>query len=331
MKQYFLAFFCAIITIQTASAQTFPLNQSTNPIEITADNYLEWNRAAKTFTATGNAKAAQGDVTIESKTLTADYIEGTKKKGMEINEFRATGNVIITSAQNKAYGENAKYNIPKSYAEMTGDNLRLTSPDQTLTANERFEYWVNEGRLIAVNNVKVTRPKTDGSGSDTIESDTMIATLQDKNGKREIETLEAKNNVIITTPTEQITGDYAIYRATPNMVEMTGKIKITRGPNILTGTRATVDLNTNISKIYGGASGTNRVRGVFYPGSEKGETQPQPFTPKKPETPINKTQQAQPVDLIKKSQPTQQPFQSPTQKEDKPSIEILLPPKENTP
>ncbi len=250
----------------SAFAQT-PTNQ---PVEITADNHFEWRRAEKLFIAEGNAKAMQGDSSIEAQVLRANYIEGKNGKGMEINELGANGSVILRSKDNTAYGDYATFDLIKGYAELTGQDLRMVSPEQTLTAKDRFEYWVNEGRLIATGNAKVVRPKANAEGNDTLESDTIIATLRDNaNGQREIETLEAKGNVVITTRQEVATGSYAIYRASTNKVELQGDVKITRGPNILTGTKAEVDLNTNISKIFGSPNSNGRVRGVFYPGSEK--------------------------------------------------------------
>jgi lipopolysaccharide export system protein LptA len=91
-----------------------------------------------------------------------------------------------------------------------------------------------------------------------------------KQGRRELDTLEATGNVIIKTGAETVTGSYGIYRAATNKAELTGGVTIKRGENILQGARAEVDLNTNTSRMFGGAGGQQgRVRGVFYPGSEK--------------------------------------------------------------
>jgi lipopolysaccharide export system protein LptA len=47
-------------------------------------------------------------------------------------------------------------------------------------------------------------------------------------------------------------------------------VKIHRGPNTLEGEKAEVDMNTNISRIIGNPAAGQRVRGVFYPGTDKG-------------------------------------------------------------
>lgn len=258
--------FLLLLTPLTANAQ------STQPVEITAQNHLEWNRTDQTFLATGNVQATQGTTSITTETLRANYAQGTDGKGLEISDLNATGAVIIKSDNNTLYGDHAIYDVTKSYAKMTGKNLRMIAPNQTLTARDRFEYWTQQGRIEATGNVIITRPKRGGSGKDTIRANKIIAKLKrNAAGKNQINIIEATGNVTITTPLETVTGTYGIYRAAPNTIELTGGVKITRGPNTLQGDRATVNLNTNISKIFGGATaGTEdgRVRGVFYPGSQ---------------------------------------------------------------
>ena len=262
----FLLLLALLLTPLTASAQ------STQPIEITAQKHLEWNRSDQTFIAAGNVQATQGTTSINTATLRANYAQGTDGKGLEISILNAIGNVVIKSDNNTIYGDQATYDVTKSYAKMTGKNLRMTAPDQTLTAQDRFEYWTQKGRIEATGNVIVTRPKTGGSGKDTIRANKIIAKLKrNAAGKNTLNTIEATGNVTITTPLETVTGTYGIYRTASNTIELTGGVKITRGLNVLQGDRATVNLNTNISKIFGGAAaGTQdgRVRGVFYPGSQ---------------------------------------------------------------
>ena len=240
------------------------------PMELTADGYLEWQRGQQRFVAKDNVKAIQGDTTITANMMSAVYSEKSGQTGMALKDVTATGNVIVTAKDARASGDKAVYNMNTSYAEMTGATLKLSTPDQTLTAQERFEYWVDEGRLVAKGNVIVTRPKPNGAGEDTLSADQLTAILKtDANGKRIIDTITATGRVIIKTPTETITGSKGTYRASSNTAELTGGVTIKRGPNILQGSRATVDMKTSISKIYGGQaspSGEGRVRAVFYPG-----------------------------------------------------------------
>ncbi len=240
---------------------------SNEPLEITADNSLEWHRESNVFIARGKAKAAQGDVSIAAETLAADYRD-KEGSGVDIWKVTADTDVVITSADSKAFGGHAVYNLDEGLATLTEGDLALVSGNQTVTARDRFEYWTEEGKLIAIGRAKMTQLKEE-SGEDTLEADLITAFLHDDaEGKREIETLEAEGRVIITSPQEIITGDYAIYRKASNTAEIKGNVVIQRGPNTLEGERAEVDLNTNISRMFGSEGEGGRIRGVFYPGSQ---------------------------------------------------------------
>lgn len=274
MAEYLLKITAAIALLMPVSGNALAQDKADPPIEITADGTLEWHRNDKKFIADKNAMAKQGDISIKASKLTALYREN-KDSDFEIYNMRALENVIISNNETNAYGDLAVYEVDKELATMTGQDLKIVSPDQTLTAEDKFEYFVVKGELIAHGNAKVTRPKPEG-GVDTLEAARVYALFENNDkGERVLKTMEAHDNVVITTPTEVITGDYGIYHASTNLAELKGRVTIKRGPNTLEGERAEVDLNTNISTLFGnGTSGDNakgRVRGVFYPGSEKSE------------------------------------------------------------
>ena len=104
------------------------------PIEITADQSLEWDRGNETFYARGKAQATQGDTAISADTLTANYRSGKNGAGLDIWQFTADNNVTLISGATKAYGDKATYNLDSASATLTGQNLRLDAPDQTITA-----------------------------------------------------------------------------------------------------------------------------------------------------------------------------------------------------
>lgn len=248
--------------------------QGNAPIEITADKTLEWLRAKSQYVADGNAVVKQGDTTIKADRITADYRD-SKKSSTDIYRMTGTGNVSIEDKGNTATGDKLVYELDSGIATMTGKALTMFSPEQTLTATEKFEYDVNAGKLTAFGDGKVVR------GTDILEAETITAFLTGgKDGKNTLDRLEATQNVRITTPTETLTGSKGVYNAKSNTAIITGNVKITRDKNVLTGERAEVDLNTDISRLFGssiedGQTG-GRVRGVFYPeGSspDAGKTQ----------------------------------------------------------
>jgi lipopolysaccharide export system protein LptA len=264
MKIKFLGILFSFITI-IFSAQSSATEDISNqqPLEITADKTLEWHRNANKYIARGNVEVKQGNVRIEAETITADYRE-TSTSSFDIYNLSAESNVRISSLEATAKGDKAIYNVDQGLAVMTGENLVMESPEQTVKARDNFEYYVLDGKLIANGNVIVIRQE------DTITSDQMVAKFKENSaGKRELERLEAFGNVTIKTPTETLTGDNGYYEAISNTAKINGNVKITRGSNVLEGETAEVNLTTNISKMFGSPSQGGRVRGVFYPEEDK--------------------------------------------------------------
>lgn len=286
VRYFVVALVLVFLSFVHSQVQAQEIN-SQEPLEITAENYLEWDRKAKTFTADKKAQAKQGDTILRAQQLIAHYQDNTNTKtpsqklenvrnsdeennpeasnsDFKIWQVTASQDVEIYTHESTAFGQEAIYNLDKGYAVMKGDNLKLVSPDQIVSAKESFEYWVLEGKLVAHKDAMVIR------GEDTLQADTIAAIFEDnEKGERVLKTVEATGNVIITTPKEKLTGNYAVYRSETNKAKVTGAVKISRGPNVLEGERAEVDLSTNISTIYGSSSSQGRVRGVFYPSSEK--------------------------------------------------------------
>lgn len=258
----------SILCVLTTHTQTHAQELSSNsdaPLEITADKTLEWDRANRIFTANGNAQARQGDLEVSANTLKATYNEA-KGNNLDIEQVEALGNVQLHSRDNTAYGDKAVYNLKEEYAVLTGENLRMEAPNQKITAEERFEYWVAKGKVNAIGNPVIVQTNEKGE-TNTLKADIFTATVKENAaGKTIFHTLEARGNVIITTPSETLTGTYGIYNAQTNTAEVSGGVRLKRGPNILEGEKAQVNLNTSISKLIGSGTSSGRVRGVFYPG-----------------------------------------------------------------
>lgn len=236
MIMRYLYMFLLLAFSAPAMAQTNTEKQK--PLEITADQTLEWHRNDKKYVARGKAEAKQGLTSINADTLTADYRESAKSN-FDIYRMTAEKDVVIISQGNQAFGDKAVYELDTGIATMTGDDLRMTAPDQTITARDKFEYGVTEGRLSAYGDVIILR------GEDKIQADKASAFFTQAEqtsgstspmGSRKLERFEGEGHVIVTTPTEILSGDKGVYRADTNTAEVTGNVKITRGPNVLEGT-----------------------------------------------------------------------------------------------
>lgn len=299
MKRFL--FLAALLASSAAFAQSQAPANNGQPIEITADKSVEWLRNQQQYVARENVIVTQGNMKIFADLLTADYRDGAQSS-MEIWQLTAEGNVRIADETNTAYGDKGVYDVTQGIATLTGKDLKLVSPDQTVTATDRMEYHANTREAKAIGNAKVVRPKDTLSANiitaffkadtTTPEHDAAKTPASPLGGGSNLDRLEADGNVVIKTPSETLHGQRAIYRADTNTAELTGNVKIERGPNILEGNRAEVDLDTNISKLFGSEKEGGRVRGVFFPGSEKKPEQeskpapsPVPAPQPTPETP----------------------------------------------
>jgi len=249
---------------------------SEEPIEITALKSVEWLRDQKQYVAREDVVVRQGALTIQTDLLTADYKEGDQSS-MQIYKLTATGHVRIENEGNIATGDVAIYDVETGVAQLTGQDLKITSPDQVVTAKERMEYAPRTRTAKAIGDAVVIR------GEDRLAAQTIIAVFKDKSTAKtaqpgssapvgNLERLEAQGNVVITTPQEVLKGNRGVYNADTNKAELSGDVTITRGPNILEGERAEIDLSTNISRMFASDTSDGRVRGVFYPGSAPRQT-----------------------------------------------------------
>ena len=258
---------CVLFASCLFSAHVSMAQTSDAPIEITADKTLEWHRGKNQYVANGNAAVKQGTTTIRGASITADYRKG-ETSDTEIYRMTAKDAVSIEDSNGNATGDLLVYEVDSGIATMTGKSLKMTSPEQTVTATDKFEYHMNTGRLNAIGNAKVI------SGEHTLTAHQVSAFIgKEKTGKQSVDKMEATGRVKIVTPDETLTGDRATYDAKNRKAIVVGNVKILRGQNELTGERAEVDLATNISKLFGnsiedGQVGGGRVRGVFYPSSK---------------------------------------------------------------
>jgi lipopolysaccharide export system protein LptA len=246
--------------ILPATAQENLPTGSDAPIEISAAKSLEWNRQTQTYTAHKDAHGKQGDFEIFSDTLTAHYTDD--KGATSIQKLSAAGNVTIKSPPYTASGEYASYEVDKKYALLTGKDLKIVTPTESLTARDKIEFFGTENRLHAAGGATAVR------GTDTLTADNMNAYFQkDTAGEMALQKMTADGNVVIRTSRETVYGDKGVYDIASQKAVLTGKVRILQGENWLEGTRADIDLKTGISQLFAkdNAATEGRVKGVFYP------------------------------------------------------------------
>ena len=239
------------------------------PIEISADNGIEWNRDAGTYTARGNAVATQGTSELHADTLVASYSDN----GNQIDHVVAEGAVKIMSPSQTAYGDHADFDQAKRLLVMTGSALKIESADQTVTARDTFEYWQDQDALVGKGDVVIV--KSDGT---RINGDQVTSYFRKnaETGKREAFQLKAEGNVRIDTGKEIATCNRALYDPNTQIAVLSGNVVVTQNKNVFRGARAEIDMAKGISRLL--PSPGERVRTTIQPKQKSNQGSGLPTT-----------------------------------------------------
>ena len=138
-KIYLIVFVFLSIKYNTCISQQFKSTSNTDePIEIYADNGIEWHKNSKKYVALGNAQAVSGSLSLKSDKIEAYYNE-TKDSSMDIANVIAKKNVVIQDKKMKIIGGNfAEYNVKKDYFKVNGSRLKLTSQKNILRSTAKI-------------------------------------------------------------------------------------------------------------------------------------------------------------------------------------------------
>jgi lipopolysaccharide export system protein LptA len=266
------------------------------PIEVFADQGIEWHQNESTYIARGNARAVRGDTTVYGDTLVAHYRKAASGS-TEVWRLEANGHVRIVTPTDTAYGDRAVYTIDNGVLVMTGKNLRLDTPREKITARDSLEYWNQKNLAVARGDAVVVttderriradvltaqfKPDETRAGAKTASAKTTAAktaapaTTSAKEGAKDsrngeisrLHRIDAYGNVIITTPEEVARGDRGVYMAETGIANLMGSVKITRGNNQLNGEAAEVNLRTGVSRIVSAKNGKagGPVRALIVP------------------------------------------------------------------
>ncbi|HEY4162840.1 MAG TPA: LptA/OstA family protein [Dongiaceae bacterium] len=248
----------------------FDLGSNNQPIDISADNGIEWNRDAKTYIARGNAVASQGDSEVHADTLTAYYTTDSN----QVDRVVAEGNVKMMNTTETAYGDHADYDRVRALLVMTGHALKVQSATQTITARDQMEYWHDRDVMVARGDVVIV--KTDGT---TIRTDLATAYFRKntETGKREMFQVKADGNVHITTSKDNVTSSHAVYDPTTEISVLTGNVVLTQNGNVFRGDHAEIDSKTGVSRLFPAAG--QRVHSIIQPKKKTDQNAPTQTTP----------------------------------------------------
>ncbi|MBN9561131.1 MAG: hypothetical protein J0H14_10455 [Alphaproteobacteria bacterium] len=304
-----------LLSAPPGRAQQLDLSHG-GPIAVTASDGIEWRQNEQEVIARGNARAVRGDVTVTADRLIAHYRKkpaapGAEKpapqpqasggavtlgdsdtSGNEIYRVEAEGNVHIFTPTDHAEGDRATYDLDQAVLVMTGRHLKLTTPNDVLTARDDLEYWAQKHMAVARGEAVVVTKDGRRLAADTLvaytsegqpntgtSSQATKAAVQSPPPKApddpiaasgKLQKVEAFGNVSVRTATETVTGDRAVYVPDTGIARLGGNVRITRGQNQLNGAEAEVNLKTGISRLISGNAG--RVHGLVVPNDAQSAT-----------------------------------------------------------
>jgi lipopolysaccharide export system protein LptA len=293
-----------------AGAQQLDLSHG-GPIDITSRDGIEWRQAEREVIARGDARAIRNNVTVTADRLTAWYRKkgengapqapapatglaaDTSTEGNEVYRLQAEGNVHIYTQTDQAQGDKATYDMDQAVLVLTGRDLKLTTPNDVITARDDLEYWPQKHMAVARGDAVVVTTDAKRVAADTLvayttdnpspdakpavtpaaakPSDAAAKPADDplaSSGK--LQRVEAFGHVSVRTPTDTVTGDRGVYVPDTGMARLGGNVQITRGQNQLNGAEADVNMKTGIATLV--ATKAGRVHGLVVPNDESNKS-----------------------------------------------------------
>jgi lipopolysaccharide export system protein LptA len=317
-----------------APAQAQPIDMSGGgPVEVTSRDGFDWRENDQVVIANGDARAVRGDVTVLADQLVAHYRKkadaaaaaptpakpgsadpaDAENGGNEIYRLEAHGHVRILTETDEAVGDDAIYDIDQAVLVMTGKAMKLTTPQDVMTARDTMEYWsqlhmsvgrgnavvvTSDGRrlsgdiLVAYSQPDDTTAAPDGSKSTAASTaPAKVAAASSTAAKpatgdpmadsSKLKRVDAFGNVEVRTATDTVRGDRGSYLKETDMARVVGHVRITHGNNQVNGPAADIDMATGIARINA-APGT-RVQGLIVPNDAKDvAAKPAPTPPAQP-------------------------------------------------
>lgn len=252
----FLTMALLVCTAPHAAGQGLGLtSKSDQPVVIEADKSVEWRKTEQVYVARGNATAKRGETTVRADVLTAHYRKGQKSK-TQVWKVTAVGRVRISGPKQTITGQHGVYMVETGVFILTGNNLKLTTETQTVTARDKLEYRSKQKIAEIIGNATMVE------GDKKVRADKFIAYLKNDGGKTKLRNVKAIGNVVITTQSEIAKGKRADYNAETEIATLSGDVKLTRGANQLNGDRAEVNLKTGVSKLLASRASDKRVGGT---------------------------------------------------------------------
>jgi lipopolysaccharide export system protein LptA len=235
------------------------------PMQVTAEQGIEWQQTNRAYVARGNAVAKRGDVTLYADTLTAYYRDVPHSSTTEIWRVVADGHVRITTPTQSVVGDHGVYDLDHSLAIITGKGLKLTTPRDVVTARDSLEWYDDRQLAVARGDALAVH------GDRRLRADVLAAKVVNQQGQpSRISRIDAVGHVLVSGPTQIGTGDQGVYDVDQQSATLSGHVTLTRGENTLVGEYGVVDFRNDVTRLLPrpptpGNPTRGRVQGYLVP------------------------------------------------------------------
>ncbi len=305
-------FLCGFFYNHNSSAQSIDLSHG-GQITVTALGGFDWDQNAKKVTAYIQAKAIRDNVTVTADKLIAYYRKkaGSPDKPPEANansqpkndnmgqndsgsneiyRLYAYGHVHIYTNTDQAWGDKAVYDIDQATLVLTGQHMKLITPQNIMTARDAMEYHsqtrisvgrgdatvinIKDGRRIYADVlVGYTSPDEQKKLHQSNDLKTNDQKSDDLTKSGKLEKVNAFGNVVVRTQTETVRGDRGVYVPNTGIARVVGNVHITRGQNQLNGHSAIINMHTGIAHMT--EMPGQRVKGLIVPNQTNQNERPE--------------------------------------------------------
>lgn len=242
------------------------------PVNIQADNGIEWQQNNKVYIARGNAKAIRGDNSVTADTLYAYYRDTPQPAAnaaatapaahnnqpadaqspldngsTQVYRIDADGHVVFATPTQTAYGDHAVYDVDQAVLVVTGKNLKIVTPQDIVTARDSLEWYDQKQIGVARGDAVAVRQ---GPEQKSIRADVLTAEVtKPANQPSKISKVDAQGHVLLISQDQIARGDSGVYNLDTGIATLSGHVTLTRGENELRGQYAVVDTNTNVARL----------------------------------------------------------------------------------
>ncbi len=308
----------ASVAAKTPSSEApsldFESGSKAEPVNIAADNGIEWRQADRVYIARGNVKAVRGTVTVYADEMRAYYRPVANKSGKaakppaptppptpaarnkssksgqptaaamdegptEVYRLEALGNVRFVTPTQTGYGDHADYNVDTALLVMTGRHMRIVTPHDQLSARDSIEWYDNRQLGVARGDA------VDIHDGKTLSADILLATIAHQPGQQsQISRIDGRGNVFVSSQDQIGRGDTGVYDAKTGVVTLQGHVRLTRGKDEMRGDYGVVDVNRNIGYLLPKppgdrtVEGSHRVEALITPDKKNGAPSATEFT-----------------------------------------------------